>query len=81
MQGPGKMIQNQINCKVTFNLFRPKDQEEYPYIIWTSHGIHTHPPPPGTRTPKEYIQGLIRIIQRINDPALTTSKYYIQNLL
>ena len=50
-------------CNVQFRLFRPLDLIACPYIIWTSHGKHLHPPSPPSRTPVELINGLIQTIQ------------------
>lgn len=72
LQGGGKLLQHL--CNVQFRLFRPKDLSRCPYIIWTSHGIHSHPPPPPSRTPTELVNGLLQLIHRIQDPALTTGK-------
>lgn len=68
-QGPGKITPHL--CNVQFRLFRPLDLIACPYIIWTSHGEHLHPPPPPSRTPTELVNGLIQTIQRIQDPSLT----------
>ncbi|KAF2809704.1 uncharacterized protein BDZ99DRAFT_387971, partial [Mytilinidion resinicola] len=67
----GRLLQ--ATCNVVFNIFVPKDRTECEYILFTSHGTHTHPPPPGRRTPQELIAGLMSVISRINDPALTTN--------
>lgn len=60
------------SCNVQFRLFRPTNLQQCPYLIWTSHGVHRHPPPPPSSTPKELIKGLVQLIHRIQDPTLTT---------
>ncbi|KFY25698.1 hypothetical protein V491_01634, partial [Pseudogymnoascus sp. VKM F-3775] len=69
-QGCGKLIHQ--NCNVQFRLFRPYDLIDCPYIIWTSHGVHCHPPPPPSRTPQQLVNSLLTVIKKINDPSLTT---------
>lgn len=69
-QGQGQIwIQS---CEVIFNVFVPKDMDITPYIIWISHGRHSHPPPPPTRSPQQYVTEILSILRRINDPSLTT---------
>ena len=63
-----------MTCDVRFHLFRPKNLSDCPFIIWVSIGEHKHPPPPPTLTPDVLIQGLIKVIQTIPDPTLTTCK-------
>lgn len=50
------------------------DTETTPWIIITSHGEHSHPPVPTSKTPKSIVNGLIRVIRRINKPRTTLSK-------
>jgi hypothetical protein len=72
-QGQGQIQQRP--CKVVFNIFRPINLQETPYIIWVSSGLHSHPPPPPSRTPDQYLKEILQVIQRIQDPSLTLSKY------
>ena len=72
-QGPGKL--NHKECQVRLSFYKPEDLEECPYIIFTSHGVHTHPPPVPSRPAPVIVDGLIQVIRRINDPSLTTGKY------
>ncbi|OJJ78603.1 uncharacterized protein ASPGLDRAFT_1510767, partial [Aspergillus glaucus CBS 516.65] len=51
------------------------DINECPYILFTSHGIHQHPPPPPSKAPERILQGVKRIIQQIQDPSLTTAQF------
>ncbi|OJJ78431.1 uncharacterized protein ASPGLDRAFT_182657 [Aspergillus glaucus CBS 516.65] len=52
-----------------------KDIQKCPYFLFTSHGIHTHPPPPPTKTPLDILEELRRIIQDIKDPDMTTGSF------
>lgn len=52
----------------------PDNLEQYPYIIWTSHGIHTHLPPPPTRAPPELVEELQSVIRRATDASTTRGK-------
>jgi hypothetical protein len=78
-QGQGQM--KVIPCDVQFNQFIPIDLGSTPYIIWVSHGKHSHPPPPPTKTPEQYLNEILGIIRRINDPSLTLSMKCILNRL
>lgn len=57
-----------------FTALVPVDINECPYILFTSRGIHQHPPPPPSKAPERILQGVKRIIQQIQDPSLTTGK-------
>lgn len=74
-QGSGRL--QHTPCDVTFNALVPVDIGQCPYILFTSHGVHKHPPPPPTKAPERILQGVKRIIQQIRDPSLTTGKYFI----
>ena len=50
----------------------PVDITRCPYLVFTSHGIHKHPPPPPSKAPERILQGIKKIIQQIRDPTLTT---------
>ena len=71
-QGQGELIR--VTCGVKFFRIVPADMALYPYIIWVSIGTHTHPPPAINKTPRDIRQGLLDIVQRINDPSLTRSE-------
>jgi hypothetical protein len=59
-------------CDVAFNIIIPEDIENCPYILFTSHGIHTHPPPPPTIAPLIMLERIRQIIHDIRDPDMTT---------
>jgi hypothetical protein len=69
-QGQGHILTQP--CQVTFTVFVPKNLDETPNIVWVSHGCHSHPPPPPTKSPQQYLDEILGIIRRINDPSLTT---------
>jgi hypothetical protein len=71
-QGQGSI--KKATCQVKFEIFKPLDQEAYPYLIWVSTGIHTHPPPPPIKIPIQYCTEIFSILRRINNPTLTTGK-------
>jgi hypothetical protein len=68
-------------CTVLFDQFIPLDLIRTPYIIWSSMGEHTHLPPPPTKTPAQYLEEIMGIIRRINNPGLTLSIDSQSNIL
>jgi hypothetical protein len=53
----------------------PKDILHCPYFLFTSHGIHTHPPPPPVKQPADIMDGIKNLIREIREPNLTLSKF------
>jgi hypothetical protein len=78
-QGPGEW-EPQI-CDVKFRLFVPHHIERSPYVFFTSHGTHTHQPPPPVRTPQRYLQDIRRLIDLAGAEELTfgTCIRYVHN--
>lgn len=74
-QGPGKL--EKALCDVQFNAFIPVDTNLCPYLVFISHGVHQHPPPPPTKAPEQILQGVKRIIAEMRDPSLTTGMCFI----
>lgn len=71
-QGKGKMLR--LPCQVEFNIIIPTNLELYPFYLFTSHGVHSHPPPPPTKHPKVLAQELLYLIAQANDPSMTVGK-------
>jgi hypothetical protein len=69
-QGPGQLVRQ--GCRVTFEIIIPCNLAETPYYLFSSHGVHTHPPPPPHKTPQELKEEITGLIQRMKDPSLTT---------
>jgi hypothetical protein len=44
-------------CSVIFRAFIPIDPAA-PYLIISSHGLHSHPPPPPSQPPNDILQEL-----------------------
>lgn len=65
-----------IKCKVLFTVYKPKDLENMPYLIWVSHGVHTHIVPPPTKTPDKYLDEILGVVRRINDPSLSSGNIF-----
>jgi hypothetical protein len=59
-----------ITCNVKWNIYIPFNQTLFPYILLTSHGIHTHPPPPPKKTPRAILNGIFNVLQKVDDPGL-----------
>ncbi|KAF1970941.1 hypothetical protein BU23DRAFT_570211 [Bimuria novae-zelandiae CBS 107.79] len=78
-QGKGKLVR--VLCGVTFNIIIPFDLQECPYYLFTSHGIHSHPPPPPTKTPEALTQEIVALIRRANDPSLTVATFLKSSFL
>ena len=72
-QGSGKL--KHTFCSVVFTALVPVDIDQIPYILFTSHGVHQHPPPAPHKPPMEIVQQVKQLIQRIQDPSMTTGKY------
>ncbi|BCR90626.1 uncharacterized protein ACHE_60512A [Aspergillus chevalieri] len=72
-QGSGRL--KHTPCDVIFNALVPTNIEQCPYIIFTSHGVHKHPPPPPSKAPERILGGVKRIIEQIRDPNLTTAQF------
>ncbi|KAF1808089.1 hypothetical protein P152DRAFT_256707 [Eremomyces bilateralis CBS 781.70] len=46
-----------------------------PYMLFTSYGTHTHPPPPPSKAPTKLCDEVIRLIKRTRDAKLTLAKF------
>lgn len=73
VQGPGKL--EHIKCSVIFTALVPVNIQETPYILFTSHGIHQHPPPPPHKPPEQILKGIESIIRNMRNPSLTLAKF------
>ena len=60
-----------ISCNVRFLYVTPKDTQKYPYALWISYGIHSHPPPPYNRTPIQVQDEIMELIRRSDSMTLT----------
>jgi hypothetical protein len=72
VQGPGKL--EHIKCSVIFTAMVPVDIQATPYILFTSHGIHQHPPPLPHKSPEQILKGIESIIRDMRNPSLTLGK-------
>lgn len=71
LQGQGNLIHK--SCSVVFTVLIPEAYESGQYILFTSHGEHSHPPPPPKRTPADIAEEISQVVRRLNDPDLTLS--------
>jgi len=74
------------NCSVKFYSYVPTNLQDHPYIVIISKGVHSHPPPPPTKTPVDIVSELQKIINNENVIDLTmrrllTGKFFILTLL
>ncbi|EAW25652.1 uncharacterized protein NFIA_044710 [Aspergillus fischeri NRRL 181] len=51
------------------------DVQNCPFIVFTSHGIHQHPPPPPHKPPELILRGVERIIKQMRNPSLTLAQF------
>ncbi|KAF1978953.1 hypothetical protein BU23DRAFT_191377 [Bimuria novae-zelandiae CBS 107.79] len=72
-QGKGKLLK--VGCGVQYDIIIPIYVSQSLHYIFTSHGIHTHPPPPPTRTPEALTQDIVSLIRRVNDPSMTVASF------
>lgn len=63
-----------LPCEVTFNALVPMDLEQCPYVVFASHGVHRHPPPLHSKTPKRIPKGSYDVGVQKRDRDMTTSK-------
>jgi len=52
----------------------PEDLNDCSYILFCSHGTHTHPPPPPSKAPQAIMMEIVDIIQQMKDADLTVGK-------
>lgn len=69
IQGPGRL--EHLKCDVTFTALVPVDPQDCPYVVFTSQGIHKHPPPPPHKPPELILRGVQNIIRQMRNPSLT----------
>nr|POE50467.1 hypothetical protein CFP56_73885 [Quercus suber] len=60
-----------IPCGVIFTKLVPLDRKTTPFITFTSHGIHTHPPPPPSKSPAAIRSEMQELIGRCDIGTLT----------
>jgi hypothetical protein len=46
-----------------------------PFVTFTSHGIHQHPPPPPHKPPELVLKRIAEIIRQIRNPSLTLAQF------
>ncbi len=63
-----------ILCEVKFTIMIPEDLNDCSYILFCSHGTHTHPPPPPSKAPQAIMMEIVDIIQQMKDADLTVGK-------
>ncbi|KAG2000771.1 hypothetical protein GB937_010853, partial [Aspergillus fischeri] len=64
-----------IVCGVIFTALVLVNIQAAPYILFTSHGIHQHPPPPPHKPPELILRGIQDIIRRMRNPSLTLAQF------
>lgn len=61
-------------CSAVFSYFIPYNLQEHPYILFTTCGTHSHPPPPPTRTPLDIINELNVVLDQAKRPGITAGQ-------
>ncbi|GMF77724.1 unnamed protein product [Aspergillus oryzae] len=67
-----QVVQEHTTCEVVFNGLVPVDISQCPYILFTSHGVHKHPPPPSTK-PRHMSQETSRKRRRSSSSSVSES--------
>jgi hypothetical protein len=62
-------------CDVRFQLVIPSDLQKNPYILLSSWGIHTHAPPPPTKTPQSIRATLEALARKTDQSGLSVGKF------
>jgi hypothetical protein len=70
--GPGRLVH--VGCTVQFHIIIPVDLQRLPYFLFTSIGVHTHPPSPPVTPPAQIANEILGLIKRMQDPGLTVCK-------
>lgn len=56
-----------VSCSVEFKMLTPLNLQRFPFVILISKGIHTHPPPPPSKTPTCIKSELQKLIENAKD--------------
>ncbi|KAG6042974.1 hypothetical protein E4U17_001145 [Claviceps sp. LM77 group G4] len=62
-------------CSVEVNYLVPVDTVRYPWVLLSSHGVHTHAPPPPNFLPTKWRDFAASILSKIDDPNSTTNEF------
>lgn len=54
-------------CGVRFTVILPVDPIECPYVLFVSHGVHTHPPTLPNKTPLGLFEDLRNLIHEFRE--------------
>ncbi|KAG6194753.1 hypothetical protein E4U22_003021 [Claviceps purpurea] len=68
-------------CSVVINYLVPIDIKRYPWVILSSHGIHTHAPPPPNYLPTHWGEFARSMMSKIDDPNITANKFLANKAL
>ncbi|KAG6118857.1 hypothetical protein E4U14_006207 [Claviceps sp. LM454 group G7] len=69
----GGMVEKE--CSVEVNYIVPDDIELHPWVILSSHGVHTHAPPPPNFVPTKWGEFAVSILSKIDGPNATTNDF------
>ncbi|KAG6172214.1 hypothetical protein E4U27_007003 [Claviceps purpurea] len=68
-------------CGVTFNYLVPDDLEAHPWVVLSSHGTHTHAPPPPNILPSQWAEFATAVLSKIDDSNITANKFLASKAL
>ncbi|KAG6032274.1 hypothetical protein E4U40_006404 [Claviceps sp. LM458 group G5] len=68
-------------CSVEVNYLVPEDTERYPWVLLSSHGVHTHAPPPPNFLPTKWRELAVSILSKIDGPNSTTNEFVAHEAL
>jgi hypothetical protein len=60
-----------ISCHVEIAFIVPQDLNLYPWVFLWVKGLHTHPPPPPTKTPQRIFKEVTTLMKAHNLLTLT----------
>ncbi|KMP09240.1 hypothetical protein CISG_04911 [Coccidioides immitis RMSCC 3703] len=60
---------------VIFHAFLPNNIESCPWLLFVSHGKHTHPPPPPSKPPRVVMKRITQLVSNMITPNLTLTSF------
>ncbi|KAG6191748.1 hypothetical protein E4U36_005816 [Claviceps purpurea] len=68
-------------CSVVINYLVSIDTKRHPWVVLSSHGIHTHAPLPPNYLPKCWAEFARSVLSKIDDPNITANTFLANKAL